>query len=76
MPKVGVEPTWAEAHYALNVARLPVPPLRLASGILPLIKRMSTISNNIRRYALQKPCEGFLRNYDCLQTIVKYKITS
>ena len=28
VPKVGVEPTWAEAHYALNVARLPIPPLR------------------------------------------------
>ena len=28
MPKVGVEPTRANAHYALNVARLPVPPLR------------------------------------------------
>ena len=30
MPKVGVEPTRANAHYALNVARLPVPPLRRA----------------------------------------------
>ena len=29
MPKVGFEPTRANAHYALNVARLPVPPLRL-----------------------------------------------
>ena len=28
MPKVGVEPTRANAHYALNVARLPIPPLR------------------------------------------------
>ncbi len=28
VPKVGVEPTWAKAHYALNVARLPIPPLR------------------------------------------------
>ncbi len=28
VPKVGVEPTWTEAHYALNVARLPIPPLR------------------------------------------------
>ena len=32
MPKVGLEPTWAFAHYALNVARLPIPPLRLALG--------------------------------------------
>ncbi len=29
MPKVGFEPTRANAHYALNVARLPIPPLRL-----------------------------------------------
>ena len=28
MPKVGFEPTRAFAHYALNVARLPIPPLR------------------------------------------------
>ena len=30
VPKVGVEPTRGLPHYALNVARLPVPPLRLA----------------------------------------------
>ena len=30
MPKVGFEPTRANAHYALNVARLPIPPLRRA----------------------------------------------
>ena len=29
MPKVGVEPTLPEENYALNVARLPIPPLRL-----------------------------------------------
>ena len=29
MPKEGLEPTRANAHYALNVARLPIPPLRL-----------------------------------------------
>ena len=29
VPKVGVEPTRGNPHYALNVARLPVPPLRL-----------------------------------------------
>ncbi len=28
VPKVGLEPTRAYAHYALNVARLPIPPLR------------------------------------------------
>lgn len=28
MPKVGVEPTLPEENYALNVARLPIPPLR------------------------------------------------
>src|SRR3989442_2449703 len=30
MPKVGLEPTRACAHCALNAARLPIPPLRRA----------------------------------------------
>ena len=34
VPKVGVEPTRANAHYALNVARLPIPPLRHADDIV------------------------------------------
>jgi hypothetical protein len=29
VPKKGLEPPRANAHYALNVARLPIPPLRL-----------------------------------------------
>lgn len=29
VPKVGVEPTLPYGNYALNVARLPIPPLRL-----------------------------------------------
>jgi hypothetical protein len=29
MPQEGLEPPRANAHYALNVARLPIPPLRL-----------------------------------------------
>ena len=28
VPQEGLEPPWANAHYALNVARLPIPPLR------------------------------------------------
>ena len=28
VPKEGFEPSWEYSHYALNVARLPVPPLR------------------------------------------------
>lgn len=28
LPKVGVEPTRPYEHYTLNVARLPIPPLR------------------------------------------------
>jgi hypothetical protein len=28
VPKEGFEPSRANAHYALNVARLPIPPLR------------------------------------------------
>ena len=56
VPKVGVEPTWAEAHCALNAARLPVPPLRhrictaylvvYAPVILPLISVLSTVWQN------------------------------
>ncbi len=30
MPKKGFEPLWENSHYALNVARLPIPPLRLS----------------------------------------------
>ena len=33
MPKVGFEPTWEYSHYALNVARLPVSPLRLQRAL-------------------------------------------
>ena len=33
VPKVGVEPTLPEENYALNVARLPIPPLRLESEL-------------------------------------------
>ena len=33
MPKVGVEPTLPEENYALNVARLPIPPLRRRSAL-------------------------------------------
>lgn len=29
VPQEGFEPPRAHAHYALNVARLPIPPLRL-----------------------------------------------
>ena len=42
MPKVGVEPTRANAHYALNVARLPIPPLRLADDIVTRFKNLSS----------------------------------
>jgi|YelNatPaOPRAMG01_1025707.scaffolds.fasta_scaffold30032_5 hypothetical protein len=45
MPKVGFEPTRAKAHYALNVARLPIPPLRRSIKILPRIKLLSTCHN-------------------------------
>jgi hypothetical protein len=43
VPKEGFEPSQANAHYALNVARLPVPPLRLADRILPCIFILSTL---------------------------------
>jgi hypothetical protein len=34
VPKEGFEPSWVFTHYALNVARLPIPPLRLAWNLL------------------------------------------
>lgn len=34
MPEEGFEPSWVYTHYALNVARLPVPPLRRAHKLL------------------------------------------
>ena len=40
VPKGGFEPPRAFAHYALNVARLPVPPFRRA----PIIYRAAQIS--------------------------------
>src|SRR5258708_36040483 len=34
VPKLGVEPRRLYSHYALTVARLPIPPLRLALRVL------------------------------------------
>ena len=41
-----LNPHERNAHYALNVARLPIPPLRPAQGILPRIEVLSTSSPN------------------------------
>ncbi len=63
MPKVGFEPTWGNPHYALNVARLPIPPLRLADDILPYIAHLSTFLINRRfiRFAHSfSPCYNLL----------------
>ena len=43
MPKEGFEPSLPNGNYALNVARLPVPPLRLAVCILSQMTVLSTI---------------------------------
>ena len=45
VPKVGLEPTWGNPHYALNVARLPIPPLRLAECIVSTFTVLSTWMN-------------------------------
>ena len=46
VPKVGVEPTLPEENYALNVARLPIPPLRrFQLGGVALL-RVATIGSN------------------------------
>ena len=43
MPKVGVEPTLLYRNYALNVARLPIPPLRHVRAIVHGFKALSTV---------------------------------
>ena len=45
MPKEGFEPSWVYTHYALNVARLPIPPLRLTKVILSGFLDLSTLFN-------------------------------
>src|SRR5689334_14575405 len=45
VPKGGFEPPRAFAHYALNVARLPVPPLRPAAGSIAWARDDRTESN-------------------------------
>jgi hypothetical protein len=42
VPKEGFEPSRAYAHYALNVARLPIPPLRQSTCILLDVPGLST----------------------------------
>jgi hypothetical protein len=46
VPKEGFEPSRAYAHYALNVARLPIPPLRQANVILLDVPSLSTFVRN------------------------------
>jgi len=38
VPKLGVEPRRLYSHYALNVARLPIPPLRQGESDFTLFK--------------------------------------
>ena len=63
MPKVGLEPTWGNPHYALNVARLPIPPLRLFFCGLNFISKTSFVNLNAKQYTLlwqvDKCCEFF-----------------
>jgi hypothetical protein len=50
VPKEGFEPSWKYIHYALNVARLPIPPLRhiqQADGILTENEILSTSTRAI-----------------------------
>jgi hypothetical protein len=69
MPKVGFEPTWTKAHYALNVARLPIPPLRHPSyftfnrkfvNLTPFYARLpiehTTSFHNFMMYAYLSAC--------------------
>ena len=54
VPKVGVEPTLPEENYALNVARLPVPPLRHSSRLKYSVSRtpVNTLLGEMRCLAL------------------------
>src|SRR3990172_5837619 len=47
VPKEGFEPSRGNPHYALNVARLPIPPLRPAPCILSQMTVLSTIALQI-----------------------------
>jgi hypothetical protein len=47
VPKEGFEPSRGNSHYALNVARLPIPPLRLARFILRAFDGLSMFSFEI-----------------------------
>ncbi len=52
MPKEGFEPSWVYTHYALNVARLPVPPLRLTQCILSAFAVLSTFFKLSGKYSI------------------------
>ena len=58
VPKVGFEPTWANAHCALNAARLPVPPLRHRRRYFTIKCRVCQLSfvqqpTNLRKHLVQ-----------------------
>ena len=50
MPKVGVEPTLLYRNYALNVARLPIPPLRHVRAIVHGFKALSTVHGSSQNF--------------------------
>jgi hypothetical protein len=55
VPKVGLEPTRAYTHYALNVARLPIPPLRLVYlRCVPRTIVCSVAYYNMRRVTVKR----------------------
>ena len=47
VPKAGLEPARAYAHYALNVARLPIPPLRHGFAIIPVLVTLSSAAGHM-----------------------------
>ena len=47
VPKEGFEPSRGNPHYALNVARLPIPPLRPAGCILSQTGDLSTSKRKV-----------------------------
>ncbi len=63
VPKVGFEPTRGHPHYALNVARLPIPPLRPE----PLARRRE---NNTTTGALCQMDSGSVSDFQRLQFLL------
>ena len=64
VPKAGFEPARALAHYALNVARLPVPPLRREMIFYPKVVNCQTIEWVRKVIALNRLQGNYVCDWD------------